>query len=706
MGTRYQMPHMAPYENHHMHRRSAYISTAAPSDRTRPALTEQGFSSTSHRNAPAQPHAEGGPHFQTLARAHEPSTISLSSMSASQVLKPPVSRQSTRPSTPTSAGTIGANPEEGLSTRDSAMVLHNLNIPRCISPRGGNLADFTAQITALFWFESIKVLEAAEKVRSLASTAPVRRLADSAVACPNFRKWVHSVLSTTQVTQNVILLALLFIYRLKVANPTVKGRAGSEYRLLTVALMLGNKFLDDNTYTNKTWAEVSGISVGEIHVMEVEFLSNMRYTLLASKEQWEEWLLKLAKFWEYLERAQRPASLSPLLIPSPTHREFVSPLPSPTGTFQLTPGLQPASHSAITCSPGVCTGNGGNQSWQAPYPVNNAVSPLALRPELHLAKKRSFAEEDPSEPPAKRFSRQVHPQAQAPPPASTQGGYAPSLPVAHPSAHPRPAPSAGSDQVRLSVPNLTLNTTPTNTTGAPSYPTTTYAPQQTSNLSLPPLVPGVRAMSTVFTAPTTTYAPQLPILTTGGPSIPTAAPSLTPTTAYPPTNYGTPTKRLSPQNALAPAAPYAGSSPLVESYSQHSLTPMGSVGGVHTPVSHSPSIYLQQRNSPYRPVRHVNTLLYPPPSAFLQQYHITNALPPAQMHYHPLGRRNELRTGVVPEYALHNVGQYSALGSGQHHALTPAPSHPMSHVLPNQSHQRSQPAHGGGRPTQSHFPVN
>jgi len=58
---------------------------------------------------------------------------------------------------------------------------------------------------------------------------------------PSFKKWVHTVLSTTQVTQNVIILALMFIYRLKVKNPAVKGRSGSEYRLLTVALMLGNK---------------------------------------------------------------------------------------------------------------------------------------------------------------------------------------------------------------------------------------------------------------------------------------------------------------------------------------------------------------------------------------------------------------------------------------------------------------------------------
>jgi len=69
----------------------------------------------------------------------------------------------------------------------------------------------------------------------------VPQLLDEAYPQTGFLKWVTTILSTTQVTQNVILLALLFIYRLKKQNPSVKGKLGSEYRLLTVALMLGNK---------------------------------------------------------------------------------------------------------------------------------------------------------------------------------------------------------------------------------------------------------------------------------------------------------------------------------------------------------------------------------------------------------------------------------------------------------------------------------
>lgn len=96
-------------------------------------------------------------------------------------------------------------------------------------------------MTCLFWFESIEELKKAESIRSRLPNAPIPRLPPLARPHEQFRKWVYNVLSTTQVTQNVIFLALLFIYRLKMSTPQIKGRAGSEYRLLTVALMLGNK---------------------------------------------------------------------------------------------------------------------------------------------------------------------------------------------------------------------------------------------------------------------------------------------------------------------------------------------------------------------------------------------------------------------------------------------------------------------------------
>ncbi|KAH6627349.1 cyclin-domain-containing protein [Chaetomium tenue] len=531
------------------------------------------------------------------------------------------------------------------------MTQHSMNIPERISPSGGSISDFMAELAALFWFESTKLLEKVEGLDKLAPGAPVPPLAPTAAASQHFKKWVSTVLATTQVTQNVVILALLYIHRLKKANPTVRGRPGSEYRLLTVALMLGNKFLDDNTYTNKTWADVSNISVNEIHVMEVEFLSNMRYSLLVSAEEWEQWLDKLTQFWSYLERAQQTVSPtpSPLLIPSPSHRNFVSPLHSPTAT--LAPGLASTTHSFALQSPNLAPMTNGSQNWLASYGSGNAISPLELKPQPYLHRKRSFPEDDSVEPPAKRTSRAPVGQGQLPSQAPAQ--YSSTASQAQFSRHnlgnvaptqPRPVSGLPQDHSRQHLPSLTLNTaqaTDMPVTQAQAYATSTYAPQQAqAQLSLPPLASGVRAMSMVF--PTTTYAPP--------PSLPATCGAMTPTASFPPLNYGTPTKRLSPQNTLVG---YPSSSPLVMGN--------GGASGLHTPISHSPSIYLQQRNSPYKPVRHVNTLLYPPPSAFLQQYHLPNPVLPNQMHYQPLGKRNEYRTGIVPEFldGAHRLAGYA-----------------------------------------------
>ena len=542
-----------------------------------------------------------------------------------------------------------------------------------------------AEVAALFWFESTKLLEKVEKMQRLAPSPPVQPLSPTAVASQHFKKWVSTVLTTTQVTQNVVILALLYIHRLKKANPTVKGRPGSEYRLLTVALMLGNKFLDDNTYTNKTWADVSGISVNEIHVMEVEFLSNMRYSLLVSAEEWEQWLDKLTTFWSYLELAQQTVSPapSPLLIPSPTHRGFVSPLQSPS--VPLTPGLPSTTHSFTLQSPNLGPLTNGAQNWPASYAGSNAASPLALKPEPHSYRKRAFPDEDSAEPPAKRASRIPVGQGQLPSQApvqyhstaSQQQQFGLPHPGSVPPAQPRTVP--GPYQDRPQVPSLTLNTSQAAdmpVTQAQSYGAPSYAPQQ-APLSLPPLASGVRAMAMVY--PTTTY--------TSSQSTPATCGVVTPTMSFPPMNYGTPTKRLSPQSALAA---YPGSSPLVMG------TPMGNgtASGLHTPISHSPSIYLQQRNSPYKPVRHVNTLLYPPPSAFLQHYQLPNpVLLPNQMHYQPLGKRNEYRTGIVPEF-LDGVARL---------APYPAPQQQQQQqqVLPNPhvlGQQRPQQQYRGGPP--------
>ncbi|KAI0105592.1 hypothetical protein F4776DRAFT_657825 [Hypoxylon sp. NC0597] len=508
------------------------------------------------------------------------------------------SRPSTRPTTPASTGSLSARSEGTVSKKDSTMVTHNLQLPSCISPNGGSLDDFAALMTCFFWFETMDTIKAAEHIKERPLSEPIPPLSQYTQPCAAYKQWVNKVLTTTQVTQNVILLALLFVYRLKKVNPTVNGSPGSEYRLLTVALMLGNKFLDDNTYTNHTWAEVSSISVKEIHIMEVEFLSNMRYGLLTSKEEWEEWLQKLACFHEYCERAvmeERRRNATPstsMSIPSPNTSRFTSPLPSPISSIPSSGSNAPLALAAAYAPDPVALANHWN-----PYPHVPSVSPLANKPSLGhpMVRKRSLESGDMVEPAAKRATRQ-HPVMRIP--------------------SNRPTP-AGAEPVRLPVPHLTLDTSQA---VIPSrYPPPVAYTSQPA-VSLPPLGSGMRAMSTVYPTTTTTWAPQGPVLATCGPQTPSYVV---------PTNYGTPTKRQSPTSLTS-----FGSSPLAESY------------GIHTPISNSPLAYLQQRASPYKPVRRVNHLLNPPPSMPLSQYHLGSN----QMHYQPLGRRYDLRSGIVPEF--------------------------------------------------------
>ncbi|KAJ1976636.1 hypothetical protein H4R34_003902 [Dimargaris verticillata] len=108
-----------------------------------------------------------------------------------------------------------------------------------------------------------------------------------------FQKFVHRILKGTSLSPSVVLLALCYIdrFRRNLVNREVK--TGSEFRIFTVALMLAGKFLEDNTFTTKTWAEVSGLDFTELHRVQVEFLNAMEHTLYVSAADYFSWIQKV-----------------------------------------------------------------------------------------------------------------------------------------------------------------------------------------------------------------------------------------------------------------------------------------------------------------------------------------------------------------------------------------------------------------------------
>ncbi|KAL8875777.1 MAG: hypothetical protein Q9198_005913 [Flavoplaca austrocitrina] len=474
-------------------------------------------------------------------------------------------------SNPQTCGTNGTIPQED-------QIASHLQIPGPVNSSKGSLPEFAAEITCLFWFESSETLEYAESLPD--GAVPDRGLNADAIPSIGFRKWVTTVLSTTQVGKNVILLALMFIYRLKKFNRSVSGKRGSEFRLLTIALMLGNKFLDDNTYTNKTWAEVSGISVNEIHIMEVEFLSNMRYELYASQAEWVEWQSKLGRFCSFYQKASRFNRSNAISPVTPLTQATPHKLPSPPS------GYRPV--------------NGGYAN--LPNPMHT-LPHLPRSPVRHstgmehpIGRKRSL-DTSLDLPPAKRIHSTLSTSTNLPPNVLTPNSvFTPDLANT----------TASYDLSRMT--QLPLPTLPN--------------PANRNGMQLAPLsLPGPRAMSAVYPNSTASSQPVTPD-TVGPVNLP-----LMPT--------------------LGTGA--ASSTPRVPSHAGSAHTSPTNMYGTGTPTRPglSPSYFLINRSSPYRPVRHVNTLLYPPPSGALQ--HPIKNIDYQQMHYQPLSKiDSQLRSGPMP----------------------------------------------------------
>ncbi|KAG0281437.1 hypothetical protein BGZ96_001134 [Linnemannia gamsii] len=156
-----------------------------------------------------------------------------------------------------------------------------------------------------------------------------------------FRKFCLDVLSATLLSPSVILLSLKYIQQLminlKENNKTPSTGEGSEFRLFTGALILANKFLDDNTFTNRTWANITGITVKEVNYIELQFLQGIGFRLFTRSYDYTEWLASLTHFTgKYMPsqyfvafQQQTVAALSPISPMDPTTTAESGLLPTP-----------------------------------------------------------------------------------------------------------------------------------------------------------------------------------------------------------------------------------------------------------------------------------------------------------------------------------------------------------------------------------------
>ncbi|EJF55937.1 hypothetical protein DICSQDRAFT_94236 [Dichomitus squalens LYAD-421 SS1] len=340
----------------------------------------------------------------------------------------------------------------------------------------GYIAEKFCEMICYLWFSTISSTSASPSKRhrgaptqpdsfSPHSNSSTAKLQFS--VSPAFVRFMQKVLETTQVSHSVIVLSLHYICRLKARNPFTSGQAGSEYRVAIAALMLANKFVDDNTYTNKTWSEVSGIELGEVNRMEREFLLGLDFDLYVNKATYESWLKFLtglvmnkekdSKRWQ---RARCPARASHLHRP-PCHRHA-----------HLTPSRAP-SHRARSTSPrraSICavshpvpahyTPQHTHYAQYTPPPPSYAASPAST--DGPLRSKRTAA--DAFSPTSASFSVAQLPPAQVP---RRMHGLA--LDIPQPTAHSRESSASPLESLQ-SFSKLSLGASPVDARPSPAWP--------------------------------------------------------------------------------------------------------------------------------------------------------------------------------------------------------------------------------------------
>jgi hypothetical protein len=193
---------------------------------------------------------------------------------------------------------------------------------------------------------------------------------------PAFRKFVSGLLSSTRLPTTTILLGMNYLARrVNMLNAAggFKPSDGEVWRMLTIGLLLGSKFLDDNTFQNRSWSEVSGISVAELNTLEHKWLDAITWDLYVNLDESKDYNAWLQSWREWLEQKnlQRSATLERLapLAPIDTNVQRPRPYPQSYSAYGKTTSREQPQSGFMAQYP--------HSAWAHSYPTPHLTPPSA-----------------------------------------------------------------------------------------------------------------------------------------------------------------------------------------------------------------------------------------------------------------------------------------------------------------------------------------
>ncbi|RHZ90184.1 hypothetical protein Glove_5g2 [Diversispora epigaea] len=110
----------------------------------------------------------------------------------------------------------------------------------------------------------------------------------------HFKKFCARMIAKSPITEPAVFLSLKYVQRyIKKGNNI---NIANEYQLFTIALMLANKWHNDEVYSKKIWSELSNIPQADIDALEISFLKSLNFKMHITKEKYAFWLNCLKKF--------------------------------------------------------------------------------------------------------------------------------------------------------------------------------------------------------------------------------------------------------------------------------------------------------------------------------------------------------------------------------------------------------------------------
>jgi hypothetical protein len=112
----------------------------------------------------------------------------------------------------------------------------------------------------------------------------------------SIRDYLYRVASMSKCIYRDVIVAL--VYADKLINLEVISGISfyNIHRLMAICLMISAKFFDDTHYSNKFWAQISGLSLQELNSIETQFLEALGYDLNITLEAMHQWAEAVASF--------------------------------------------------------------------------------------------------------------------------------------------------------------------------------------------------------------------------------------------------------------------------------------------------------------------------------------------------------------------------------------------------------------------------